>query len=164
MGRTFIHRLLNALFKRNKEDNDTSRAKDQAAIRGKAPNKAANARSKANLKEKHKAETEIETEEKFRSCALEIKNCIDLINSTGTPDKSKGDNGRAKVDNRKKGKNAGNRKVSGSRKSEKDMKKSKQGVSPAEMVQLLAKAEKNVSKAVEKAKEKEDKKGKRKVD
>jgi hypothetical protein len=160
MGRTLIQRLLNALFKRKKGDNAISEAKDQAATRGKAGNKTVNARSKANVKEKHKAETEVETEEKIRSCALEIKNCIDLINNTGTPDKSKGDNRRAKVNDRKANKSAGNRKASGSRKRDKDMKKSKQGVSPAEMVKLLAKAEKKLSNAVVKAKEKEDKKRK----
>lgn len=168
MGRTFIQRLLNALFNRKKEDNAICETKDQATTRNKTA-KIANAKSKANLKEKHKAETEVETEEKIRSCAVEIKNCIDLINNNdsggGTPGKSKGGRGRANVNNRKAAdKSAGNRKASGSRNSDKGTKKSKQGVSPAELVILLAKAEGKLSEAVVRAKEKDDnkKKGRRK--
>ena len=161
MGRTFIQRLLGALFNKNKEDKAICETKDQAVTRDKTA-KTANVRSKANLKEKHKAETEVETEEKIRSCALEIKNCIDLINNTGTPDTPKRSRGEAKVNDRKANKSAGNRKTSGSRNSDKSTKKSKQGVSPAEMVILLAKAEKKLSKAVVEAKEKEDKKRKEK--
>ena len=169
MGRAFIQRLLNALFKertmfkRKKEDNAIREAKDQAATSDKARNKTAktaNARSKANLKEEHKAETEVETEERIRSCAVDIKKCIDLINNTGTPDKPKRGRGRANVDNRKADKSAGNRKTSGSRNSDRSAKRSKQGVSPAEMVILLAKAEEKLSEAVVKAKEKDDKKKK----
>jgi hypothetical protein len=173
MGRAFIQRLLNALYKERtifntkKENKAISEAKDQAATRDKARNKTAktaNTRSKANLKEKHKPETEAEAEaeERIRSCAVEIKGCIDLINnsSTGTPGKPKGGRGRANVDNRKADKSAGNRKTSGSRNSDRSAKRSKQGVSPAEMVILLAKAEEKLSEAVVKAKEKDDKKKK----
>jgi hypothetical protein len=161
MGRTFIHRLLNALFNRKKEDNAISETKDQASTRDKARNKTAkiaNAKSKANIKEEHKAETE----EKIRSCAVEIETCIGLINnsSTGTPGKIQGGRGRAKADDRKADKSAGNRKTSSSRNSDSGTKRSKQGVSPAEMVVLLAKVEEKVSEAVVKAKEKGDKKKK----
>ncbi len=165
MGSAFIRRLLNALFIRKKENNAVSRAKDRAANSDKAGNKkakTANARSKTNLKEKLKPGTEAETEERIRSCAVEIKNCIDMINKSGggTPGKSKGRRGRANLDNRKADKSAGNRKTSGSRNSDKGKKRKKQGVSPAEMVILLTKAEEKLSKAVVKAKQKVDKKKK----
>lgn len=158
MGSAFIQRLLNALFNRNKEDDAISKTMDQAKTRNKTA-KTANARSKADVKEKLGTETEAEAEERIRSCALEIKSCIDLINnsSTSTPGKSKGSRKRAKVN-----KSAGNRKASGSRNSDMGTKENKQGVSPAEMVKLLAKAEKKLSKAVVKAKEKDDKKRKEK--
>ncbi|MBW7990273.1 MAG: hypothetical protein FVQ84_09700 [Planctomycetes bacterium] len=165
MGRTFIQCVLNALFKertlfkRKKEGNAIIEAKGQATTSDKAA-KTVNAKSKANLKEKHKPETEEETEEKIRSCAVDIKNCIDLINNTGTPDKPKKSRGHAKVDDRKADKSAGNRKASGSRNSDKSTKRSKQGASPAEMVILLAKAEEKLSEAVVKAKEEDDKKKK----
>jgi hypothetical protein len=162
MGRTFIQRLLNALFNRKKEDNAISETKDQASTRDKARNKTAkiNAKSKANIKGEDKAETEAETEEKIRSCAVEIETCIDLINnsSAGTPGKPKGGHGHAKADDRKADKSEGNRKTSSSRNSDSGTKRSKQGVSPAEMVVLLAKVEEKVSNAVVKAKEKDDKK------
>lgn len=160
MGRTFIQRLLNALFNRKKEDNAISETKDQVSTRDKARNKTAkiaNAKSKANIKEEHKAETE----EKIRSCAVEIETCIDLINnsSAGTPGKPKGGHGHAKADDGKADKSAGNRKTSSSN-SDSGTKRSKQGVSPAEMVVLLAKVEEKVSEAVVKAKEKDNKKKK----
>lgn len=160
MGRTFIHRLLNALFNRKKEDNAISEIKDQISTRDKARSKTANitnAKSKANIKEEHKAETE----EKIRSCAVEIETCIDLINnSTGTPGKLQGGRGRAKEDDRKADKSAGNRKTSSSN-SDSGTKRSQQDVSPAEMVVLLAKVEEKVSEAIVKAKEKDDKKKER---
>jgi hypothetical protein len=160
MGRTFIQRLLNALFNRKKEDNAISETKDQVSTRDKARNKTAkiaNAKSKANIKEEHKEETE----EKIRSCAVEIETCIDLINnsSTGTPGKLQGGRGHAKADDRKADKSEGNRKTSSSN-SDSGTKRSKQGVSPAEMVVLLAKVEEKVSEAVVKAKEKDNKKKK----
>ena len=171
MGRIFIQRLLDALFKkrtifkRKKEDNAISETKNQAATRDKARNKTAttaNAKSKANLKEKHKPETEAETEEKIRSCAVDIKNCIELINNSGggTPGKPKGGRKRVKVDYRKADKSAGNRKASGTRNSDMSTKISKQSLSPAEMVILVNKAEEKLSEAVVKAKEKDDKKKK----
>ena len=159
MGSTFIQRLLNALFNRKKEDNAISEIKDQVSTRDKARSKTAkiNARSKANIKEEHKAETE----EKVRSCAVEVETHIDLINnsSTGTPGKLQGGRGRPKADDRKADKSAGNRKTS-SWNSDSGTKRSKQGVSPADMVVLLAKVEEKVSEAVVKAKEKDDKKKK----
>ena len=161
MGRTFIQRLLNALFNRKKEDNVISEIKDQVSTRDKARSKTAkiNAKLKANIKEEHKAETE----EKIRSCAVEIETCIDLINnsSAGTPGKPKGGHGHAKADDRKADKSEGNRKTSSSRNRDSGTKGSKQGVSPAEMVVLLAKVEEKVSEAVVKAKEKGDKKKKK---
>ena len=160
MGRTFIQRLLNALFNRKKEDNAISETKDQVSTRDRAGNKTAkiNAKSKANIKEEHKAEIE----EKIRSCAVEVETRIDLINnsSTGTSGKLQGGRGRPKADDRKADKSAGNRKTSNSRNSDSSTKRSKQGVSPAEMVVLLAKVEEKVSEAVVKAKEKDDKKKK----
>ena len=161
MGRTFIHRLLNALFNRKKEDNAISEIKDQVSTREKARSKAAkiNAKSKANIKEEHKAETE----EKNRSCAVEIGTCIDLINnsSIGTPGKPKRGRRRAKADDRKTDKSSGNRKTSSSSNNDTGMKRSKQDISPAEMVVLLAKVEEKVSEAVFKAKEKDNKKKKK---
>lgn len=165
MGITFIQRLLNALFKREKEENAISEAKDQAATGDKTVKKATD-NSKANLIEKHNPETEAEIEGRMRSCAVEIKNCIDLINNTDTPAKPKRSRWRAKVDDRKTDKSAGNRKASGSRNSDNGTKRSKQGASPAEMLILLAKAEKKLSKAVVQTKEKDDKKrnGRRKTE
>ena len=160
MGRTFIQRLLNALFNRKKEDNSISEIKDQVSTRDKARSKTAkiNAKLKANIKEEHKAETE----EKIRSCAVEIETCVDLINnsSAGTPGKLQGGRGRSKADDSKADKSAGNRKTSSSN-SDSGTKRSKQGVSPAEMVVLLAKVEEKVSEAVVKAKEKDNKKKKK---
>lgn len=162
MGRKFIQRILNALFSRKKEANASSETTDQVSTRDKAGSKAAkiNAKSKANIKGEHKAETEVEREEKIRSCAVEIGTCIDLINNTGTPAKPKGDQGRAKADDRKADKNSGSPKTSSDRNSDLVTKRSQQGVSPSEMVVLLAKVEEKVSEAVVKAKEKDDKKKK----
>jgi len=161
MGTAFIQRFLNILFNRKQKDNVKSEIKDQVSNRNKARSKAAkiNYKSKANLKEECKAETVAETEEKIRSCAVEVKTCIDLINnSTGTPDKPKGDHERAKADDRKAVKNAGKRKTASN--SNSGTKRGRQDVSPAEMVALLAKVEEKVSEAVVKAKEKDDKKKK----
>lgn len=166
MGRTFIQRLLITLSKRKKKDSAISEEKNKATIRDKAGNKTAktaNTRSKANIKEEHKAKTEVETEEKNRSCAVEIGTCIDLINnsSIGTPGKPKRGRRRAKADDRKTDKSSGNRKTSSSSNNDTGMKRSKQDVSPAEMVVLLAKVEEKVSEAVFKAKEKDNKKKKK---
>lgn len=165
MRSTFIQKLLNALFNRKKGDNSISRTKDQATTKGKKA-KTAKVNSKTSLKQKLDKETDAEAEEKIRACALEIKGCIDMINNSGTgaPGKSKRGRGRAKVDQRKAHKSAGNRKASRSRNSDKGKKRSKQGVSPAEMVILLTKAEEKLSEAVVKAKEKDgkNKKGRRK--
>lgn len=61
---------------------------------------------------------------------------------------------------KKAGRGAGNHKATSSRNGDKSTKSSEQGVSPAEMVRLAAKAEEKVSKAVAKAKAKDDKKAK----
>ncbi len=108
------------------------------------------------------SEAKDDEEERIRSCAAEIKNCIDLINSSGgdAPDNSRKGHGRAKTNDRQANKSTGNRKDSGKRNSDKGTKMSNQDVSPEEMIRLLAKAEKNVSKAVVKAKEQDDKKKK----
>jgi len=114
---------------------------------------------------KVKVEDEVEEKEKFRSCAKEIKDCIEMINtnSGGTAGKPNRDSEHADMDNidSKAGKRAGNYKATDSKDVDKGTKSSRQGVSPAEMVMLVAKAEENLSKAVIKAKEKDDKKAKR---
>ncbi len=158
MGRTFIRWLLDALFNSKKGDNTVSRTEDRAATKGRKA-KTANVKSKTGLKQKLDAETDAEAEERIRACALEIKGCIDMINNSGTgaPGKSKRGRGRAKQDQKKAHKSAGNRKASRSRNSDKGNKRRKQGVSPAEMVELLSKAEEKLSEAVVKAKEKDDK-------
>lgn len=158
MGRTFIRRLLDALFNSKKGDNTVSRTKNRAATKGKKA-KTPHAGPKTGLKQKLDAETDAGAEERFRSSAMEIKNCIDMINKSGkgAPGKSKGGRGRAKGDQKKAHMSAGNRKASHSRNSDKGNKRRKQGVSPAEMVVLLTKAEEKLSEAVVKAKEKDDK-------
>lgn len=190
MAVTFIQRLLNALFNRKKDNDAISKAQDETTTGVKTAQK--NINSKAGLeKVKHKegseareaadkklkleiasraasrvknvvAETEAETEERIKSCALEIKKCIDLINSSGKsePDKPKRVRKRSRSKDRKARKSTGNRKTSDSKISSKRMKSSKQDVSPAEMVRLLAKAEEKVSEAVVQAKEQDDKKRK----
>ncbi len=173
MERTFIQRVLDALYKertifsRKKKDTAISETIERVTTgdKAEASNKKAikaNARSKADVKEKPKGETEAESEERIRSCALEIKSCIDLINSSGggTPGKSKRRRKRTKVDKRKAKKGADNRKTSIRRNSNKGTKGSQQDISPAEMVMLVAKAEEKVSEAVVKAKEKDNKKKK----
>jgi len=112
-----------------------------------------------------KVEDEVEAEEKFRSCANEIKDCIEMINksSGGTADKPNRDSEHADMDNRdsKAGRDARKHKATGGKDVDKGTKSNKQDVSPAEMVLLVAKAEENISKAVIKAKQKDDKKAKR---
>jgi len=112
-----------------------------------------------------KVEDEVEAEEKFRSCAKEIKDCIELINksSGSTAGKPNRDSEHADMDKieSKAGRDARKHKATGSKKVDKGTKSSGQGICPAEMVMLVAKAEENLSKAVIKAKEKDDKKGKR---
>lgn len=143
-------RLFKALFKRKTQDEASSGNKA-----GKNKIKTAKAGSKVHVKEKSDTENEAEIEERIRSSALEIKNCIDLINSTGEeiPVKSKRGSGHAKNAGRAKNK----------RKRGKAAKKDKQGASPAEMITLLAKAEEKLSEAVMKAKENDDKKRDRKI-
>ena len=110
-------------------------------------------------------EDEAEGEEKVRSCAKEIKDCIESINksSGGTAGKPNRDSEHADMDNidSKAGRGARKYKSTGGRDGDKGTKSSRQGVSPAEMVMLAAKAEESLSKAVIKAKEKDDKKAKR---
>ena len=103
---------------------------------------------------KVKVEDEVEGEEKFRACAKEVKDCIELINksSGGTAGKPNRDSEHADMDNIE---------SKAGRDVDKGTKSSRQGVSPAEMVMLVAKAEENLSKAVIEAKEKDDKKAKR---
>jgi hypothetical protein len=112
-----------------------------------------------------KVEEEVEAEEKFRSCAKEIKDCIELINksSDGTAVKPNKENEQADMYNidSKASKKAGNYKAAGSKEVDKGTKSIGQGASPAEMVKLVAKAEENISKAVIKAKANDDKKAKR---
>ena len=112
-----------------------------------------------------KVENEAEAEEKFHACANEIKDCIESINksSGGTAGKPNRDSEHADMDNRdsKAGRDARKHKATGGKDSDKGTKSSMQGVSPADMVMLVAKAEENLSKAVIKAKEKDDKKAKR---
>jgi len=112
-----------------------------------------------------KVEDEVEAEEKFRSCAKEVKDCIELINksSDGTADKPNRDSEHADMDNieSKAGRDARKYKATSGRDGDKGTKSSSQGVSPADMVMLVAKAEENLSKAVIKAKAKDDKKAKR---
>ncbi len=112
-----------------------------------------------------KVEEEVEAEEKFRSCAKEIKDCIELINTSSgsTAGKPNRDSEHADMDNieSKAGKKAGNYKATGSKDVDKGNESIGQGTSHAEMVMLVVKAEENLSKAVIKAKEKDDKKAKR---
>ncbi len=99
-------------------------------------------------------EDEAEGEEKVHACAKEIKDSTELINksSGGTAGKPNRDSEHADMDNIE---------SKAGRDVDKDTKSSRQGVSPAEMVMLVAKAEENLSKAVIEAKEKDDKKAKR---
>ncbi|MBC8468786.1 MAG: CBS domain-containing protein [Planctomycetes bacterium] len=116
------------------------------------------------------AETGVETGEKVRSCTVELKNCIELINndSDSTVGELNGSNNHTDVNNinnRKSNTRLGNYNSAGSVKSSKSSKKksstsSKKDISPAEMVTLAAKAEEKICEAVAKAKE-EDKKAKR---
>jgi len=114
---------------------------------------------------KVKVEDEVEGEEKVRAGAKEIKDCIELINksSCSTAGKPNRDSEHADMDNidSKAGRDARKYKATGSKDGDGSTKSSKQGISPAEMVMLLAKAKENLSKAVIKAKEKDDKKAKR---
>ena len=99
-------------------------------------------------------EDEAEGEEKVHACAKEIKDSTELINksSGGTAGKPNRDSEHADMDNIE---------SKAGRDVDKGTKSSRQGVSPAEMVMLVAKAEENLSKAVIEAKEKDDKKAKR---
>jgi len=110
-------------------------------------------------------EDDVEGEEKFRSCTNEIKDCIELINksSGSTAGKPNRDSEHADMDNidSNAGKRAGNYKATGGSDIDKGTKSTRQGASPAELVMLVAKAEEKISKAVIKAKEKDDKKAKR---
>jgi len=99
-------------------------------------------------------EDEAEGEEKVPAGAKEIKDSTELINksSGGTAGKPNRDSEHADM---------GNIDSKAGRDVDKGTKSSRQGVSPAEMVMLVAKAEENLSKAVIEAKEKDDKKAKR---
>ncbi len=106
------------------------------------------------------ATAEKETEEKFLSCAKEIKYCIELINNNSTISKPNRDDKYADINNtvdKKSSKGAGNHKPTSNRDVDKSTKSSERGVSAKEMVRLVAKAEEKVSKAVAKSKVKDDK-------
>jgi len=154
-----------------------SQARAEAEKRLKAETKArekAEAILKAESKQRQglqaqakevKVEEEVEAEEKFRSCAKEIKDCIELINESsdgtaGKPNRDSEDADMNNIDN-KASKREGNYKATGSKEVDKGTKSIGQGASPAEMVKLVAKAEENISKAVIKAKANDDKKAKR---
>jgi hypothetical protein len=88
-----------------------------------------------------------------------------LINNSSSGTTSNPNRGDKHADmdstvDKKAGRGAGNHKATSSRNGDKSTKSSEQGVSPAEMVRLAAKAEEKVSKAVAKAKAKDDKKAK----
>lgn len=128
------------------------KAREKAEARLKAESKK---RQRLQAKAKDvKVEEEVEGEEKFRSCANEIKDCIELINTSsgGSAGKPNRDSEDADMDNieSKTGRDV-----------DKGTKNSRQGTTPAEMLILLAKAEGKISKAVIEAKEKDDKKAKR---
>ncbi len=110
-------------------------------------------------------EDEAEGEEKVHACAKEIKDSTELINksSGGTAGKPNRDSEHADMDNRdsEASRDARKYKATGGKDVDKGTNSSRQGVSPAEMVMLVAKAEENLSKAVIEAKEKDDKKAKR---
>jgi len=139
------------------------KAREKAEASLKAESKK---RQKLDAKAKKvKVEDDVEAKEKFHTCAKEIKDCIEMINTSSgsTAGKPNRNSENADMDNidSKAGKRAGNCKTAGSKNVDKGTKSSEQGVSPAEMVMLVAKAEENLSKAVIKAKEKDDKKTKR---
>lgn len=112
-----------------------------------------------------KVEDKAEGEEKIHACAKEIKDCIELINksSGGAAGKPNRDSEHADMDNidSKTDRDTRKYKTAGGRDGDKGTKSSRQGASPAEMVMLVTKAEENLSKAVIKAKEKDDNKAKR---
>lgn len=119
-------------------------------------------RLEAQAKEDMAAAKE-ETEGKIRSCAKDIKDCIELMNSSSTTSKpNRGDkhaDTKNTVDKRAR-KGAVKHKATTSRHIDRRTKSSEQGASPAEMARLAAEAEEKVSKAVAKAKAKDDKKAK----
>lgn len=114
---------------------------------------------------KVKVEDEVETEEKFRACAKEIKDCIELINksSGGTAGKLNRDSKHADMDNinSKLGRVVSNYKSTSSKDGDERTESNRQDICPAEMVMLVAKAEESISKAVIEAREKDEKKAKR---
>jgi len=119
-------------------------------------------RLEAQAKEDMAAAKE-ETEGKILSCAKDIKDCIELMNSSSTAIKPYRSDKHADLDNtvdKKARKSAAKHKATSSRHIDKRTKSSEQGISPAEMARLVAKAEEKVSKAVAKAKAKDDKKAK----
>lgn len=165
-----------------------SRARAEAEKRLKAEIKArekAEASLKAECKKRQKLDApakevkvkdDAEAEEKFLACAKEIKDCIDMINkggggSEGKPNKGSEhpvmDNKESKAgrDTRKLkvtgGRDAPKYKATGSRDGDGRTESIRQGASPAEMAMLVARAEENISKAVIRAKEKDDQKAKR---
>jgi len=140
MRRTFIQHILSVLFNRKKE---------------------AWAKAEENLKTECKKQPrpeakakEAQTEKKARSSIEEIKNLIDLINNSSSND-SKPNRGRKRANvNDTVDSKTGNHDSTGGDHG------GKKGASPAEVLALVAKAEKKLSKAAAKAKakEKDDKK------
>jgi len=128
---------------------------------------------RAEIKKRQKLETQVkkiiaeagvETEGKVRSCAAELKNCIELIDndSYSTVGELNGSNGQTDandINNRKSNTHLDKYDSAGKDKSSKS---SKNNISPAEMAALAAKAEEKICKAVSKAKDEEDTKAKRK--
>ncbi|MCP4609069.1 MAG: CBS domain-containing protein [Planctomycetes bacterium] len=109
------------------------------------------------------AETGVETGEKVRSCVVELKNCIELINndSCSTVGELNGSNDHSDVNDNNNWKSNTTGDNDNSAGSVKSSKSSKNDISPTEMVALAAKAEEKICEAVTKAKE-EDTKTKRK--
>jgi hypothetical protein len=171
--RTFSHNILIAWFKKKKakiidamKDIGTNKARKKSNTKAmakieeklKAESKA-RAKAEKSLKEEIKkrqkietqvkkliAETGVETGEKVRSCVVELKNCIELINndSYSTVGELNGSNDHTDVNdinNRKSNTHLDNYNSAGNVKSSKS---SKNDISPAEMATLAAKAEEKI--------------------
>ena len=137
-----------------------ARAKAEASLKAESKKRQ---RLEAQAK-KVIVEDEVEAEEKVRACAKEIKDCIEMINksSCSTAGKPNRDSKHADMDNinSKAGRDARKYKSTSGMDSDGSRKSSRQGISPAEMVMLVAKAEEKLTEAVVKAKEKDNKKTK----
>ena len=186
MKRTFSRYILFAWFKKKKAkiidaikdigtnnthkiSNTKAMAKIEEKLKAESKARAKAEKSlKAEIKKRQKietqvkkiiAETGVETGEKVRSCAAELKNCIELINndSDSTVGKLNGSNDHTDVNdinNRKSNTHLDNYNSAGSVKSSKS---SKNDISPTEMVALAAQVEEKICEAVTKAKEEDTK-------